>query len=36
MAAIYAKSRKETFSAADRNVLASLAARIKKAAKGGG
>ena len=36
MAAIYAKSRKETLSAADRNVLARLAARIKKAAKGGG
>ena len=35
MAAIYAKSRKETLSAADRNVLAKLAARIKKAAKGG-
>jgi hypothetical protein len=36
MAAIYAKSRKETLSAADRNVLAKLAAQIKKAAKGGG
>ena len=36
MAAIYAKSRKETLSAADQNVLARLAARIKKAAKGGG
>ena len=35
MAAIYAKSRKETLSAADQNVLAKLAARIKKAAKGG-
>ena len=35
MAAIYAKSRKETVSAADRNVLAKLAAQIKKAAKGG-
>jgi hypothetical protein len=35
MAGIYAKSRKETLSAADRNVLAKLAARIKKAAKGG-
>ena len=35
MAAIYAKSRKETLSAADRNVLARLAAQIKKAAKGG-
>jgi mRNA-degrading endonuclease RelE of RelBE toxin-antitoxin system len=35
MAAIYAKSRKETLSAADRNVLAKLAVQIKKAAKGG-
>jgi mRNA-degrading endonuclease RelE of RelBE toxin-antitoxin system len=35
MAAIYAKSRKETLSGADRNVLARLAAQIKKAAKGG-
>ena len=35
MAAINAKSRKETLSAADRNVLARLAAQIKKAAKGG-
>lgn len=35
MAAIYAKSRMETLSAADRNVLAKLAAQIKKAAKGG-
>ena len=35
MAAIYAKSRKETLSAADQNVLARLAAQIKKAAKGG-
>jgi hypothetical protein len=35
MAAIYAKSRKETLSAADRNVLAKLAAQIKKAAEGG-
>lgn len=34
MAAVYAKSRKETLSAADRNVLAKLAAGIKKAAKG--
>ena len=34
MAAIYAKSRMETLSAADRNVLARLAAEIKKAAKG--
>jgi hypothetical protein len=35
MASIYAKSRKETLSAADQNVLAKLAAQIKKAAKGG-
>jgi hypothetical protein len=35
MAAIYAKSRKETLSRADQNVLAKLAAEIKKAAKGG-
>jgi hypothetical protein len=35
MAAIYAKSRMETLSAADRNVLAKLAAQIKRAAKGG-
>ena len=35
MASIYAKSRKETLSAADQNVLARLAAQIKKAAKGG-
>jgi hypothetical protein len=35
MAAIYAKSRKETLSRADQNVLAGLAAQIKKAAKGG-
>jgi len=34
-ASIYAKSRKETLSAADRNVLGRLAAQIKKAAKGG-
>lgn len=33
MAAIYAKSRMETLSKADRNVLAKLAAQIKKAAK---
>jgi putative transcriptional regulator len=33
MAEIYAKSRKETLSAADRHVLARLAAQIKKAAK---
>ncbi len=35
MAAIYAKSRKETLSAADQKVLARLAAQIKKTAKGG-
>lgn len=35
MAAIYAKSRKETLSGADQNVLFRLAAQIKKAAKGG-
>jgi hypothetical protein len=35
MASIYAKSRKETLSAADRNVLTKLAAQIKKAARGG-
>ncbi len=35
MASIYAKSRKETLSAADRNVLAKLAAQIKKVTKGG-
>ena len=35
MASIYAKSRKETLSAADRNVLAKLAAQIRKAAQGG-
>jgi len=35
MAAIYAKSRKENLSAANQNVLAKLAAQIKKAAKGG-
>jgi hypothetical protein len=34
MAAIYAKSRKDTLSAADQNVLAKLAAQIKKATKG--
>jgi hypothetical protein len=34
MAAIYAKSQRETLSGADRNVLAKLAAQIKKAAKG--
>ena len=35
MAAIYAKSRKETLSEADQNVLTKLAAQIKKAARGG-
>ena len=35
MAAVYAKSRKETLSATDQNVLAKLAAQIKKAAKEG-
>ena len=35
MGAVYAKSRKETLSAADQNVLAKLAAQIKKASKGG-
>ena len=35
MAAIYAKSRKETLSAADQSVLRKLAAQIKRAAKGG-
>jgi hypothetical protein len=35
MAAIYAKSRMENLSAADRNVLAKLASQIKKATKGG-
>jgi hypothetical protein len=35
MAAIYAKSRQETLSVADQNVLAKLAAQIKRAAKGG-
>ena len=35
MAAIYSKSRKETLPAADQNVLAKLAAQIKKASKGG-
>jgi hypothetical protein len=34
MAAIYAKSRQATLSAADQNVLAGLATQIKKAAKG--
>ncbi len=31
----FRKSRKQTLSAADQNVLAKLAAQIKKAAKGG-
>jgi hypothetical protein len=35
MAAIYAKSRQATLTAGDRNVLAKLAARIKKSTKGG-
>lgn len=35
MAAVYAKSRKETLSAADQKVLTRLAAQIKRAAKGG-
>lgn len=35
MASIYAKSRKETLSAADQKVLTKLAAEIKKAARGG-
>lgn len=35
MAAIYAKSRMENLSAADQNVLAGVAAQIKKATKGG-
>jgi hypothetical protein len=35
MAAIYAKSRMGTLSAADRNVLAKLAVQIKRAAQGG-
>lgn len=34
MAAIYAKSQRQTLSAADHNVHAKLAAQIKKAAKG--
>jgi hypothetical protein len=33
MAAIYAKSRKDTLTAADQNVLAKIAAQIKKATK---
>jgi hypothetical protein len=35
MAGIYAKSRRETLSSADQNVLEKLAAQIKRAAKGG-
>jgi mRNA-degrading endonuclease RelE of RelBE toxin-antitoxin system len=35
MVAIYAKSRVDTLSAADQNVLARLAAEIKKAGRGG-
>jgi hypothetical protein len=35
MGLIYPKSRKETLSAADQNVLARLAAQIKKASKRG-
>jgi hypothetical protein len=35
MAAIYAKSRKDTLSAGDQNVLTKIAAQIKKAAKDG-
>jgi len=35
MAGIYAKAGKETLSAADQNVLAKLAAQIKKSVKGG-
>ena len=35
MASIYAKSRKQTLSAADQNVLAKLAAQIKSAVRGG-
>jgi hypothetical protein len=34
MAAIYAKSRKDTLTAADRNALAKLAVQIKIAARG--
>jgi len=34
MAAIHAKSRKETLSGSDQNLLAKLAAQIKKAARG--
>ena len=35
MAAIYAKSGKDTLSRADQNTLAKFAAEIKKASKGG-
>lgn len=35
MAAIYSKSRKEALSEADQNVLAKIAAQIKRAAKEG-
>lgn len=35
MASIFAKARKETLSAADRNVLAKLALAIKKETRGG-
>ena len=35
MAAIYAKSRQATLSAADKNVLTKLSSQIKKATKGG-
>lgn len=35
MAAVYAKSRKETLSRADQNVLARIAAQIKRAVKEG-
>jgi hypothetical protein len=35
MAAIYAKTRKESLSAADPKVLSTLASQIKNAAKGG-
>ena len=35
MASIFAKSRKQTLTAADQNVLARIAAAIKKQAKGG-
>lgn len=34
MAAIYAKSQRETLSRADQNVLAKIAAQIKRSAKG--